>query len=406
MSSFQDETTTTSPSSSWDEEEHIEEDDESIDSDQDDASLRQEYDAWVRALDKAISGLEKKRNSLQSELNKAQSIEATSARAQLLVSNLYLFQDGAKSAMVTDWETGEEVLLELSSEFDSASSEADALFAQVRKLKRGSKVVSDLLEETADAWEILQAAKVDLTASVCDNDDGTTTIDQGRFGLVQDRLSRTSRVTKFQIPQSQEDSSSKKSSGNNSRKRKPEIGTPASNIRKLTSPGGCTVLVGRNKRGNEYLSMNIARGSDVWMHSRGCPGAHVVVFHRRGGPVPTDACLQFAADVAIFYSDLRNESKAPVSLAEPKHLQKPRNAPLGAIKVREEKGTLFGRPDRVPDYLKDAREASGQSDEYRNLDKAKHRQRTKRASKEAAAKKKKAIKAKRKQKTEQENDFY
>ena len=126
-----------------------------------------------------------------------------------------------------------------------------------------------------------------------------------------------------------------------------------------------------------------------------CSGAHVVIQNRRGGPSPTSDCIQFAADVAIFYSDFRNEKKAMVTAAEPKHLQKPRGAPLGAIKVREEWKTFVGFPDSVPHELKIAREESGQSDEYRSIDKAKHRRRTKQVAKEEREKRKKAIKEKK-----------
>ena len=121
----------------------------------------------------------------------------------------------------------------------------------------------------------------------------------------------------------------------------------------------------------------------------------MVIQNRRDGPSPTSECIQFAADLAIFYSDLRNEKKAMVTAAEPKHLQKPRGAPLGAIKVREEWKTFVGFPDSVPDELKTAREESGQSDEYRSIDKAKHRRRTKQLAKEEREKRKKAIKEKK-----------
>jgi predicted ribosome quality control (RQC) complex YloA/Tae2 family protein len=57
---------------------------------------------------------------------------------------------------------------------------------------------------------------------------------------------------------------------------------------------------------------------------------------RGGRPQPTDDYLQFAANLAMFYSDLRMEGKAPATAAEPKHLLKPKGAPLGAIKLREE----------------------------------------------------------------------
>eukprot|EP00535_Pseudo-nitzschia_heimii_P004674 CAMPEP_0197181158 /NCGR_PEP_ID=MMETSP1423-20130617/5520_1 /TAXON_ID=476441 /ORGANISM="Pseudo-nitzschia heimii, Strain UNC1101" /LENGTH=566 /DNA_ID=CAMNT_0042631353 /DNA_START=51 /DNA_END=1751 /DNA_ORIENTATION=+ len=366
-----------------------EEEEEGVDNDVDvddeaAALLVDEHDAWTRAVEKAASALEKKRASLKSELAKAEGAESTAARAQLLVSNLYLFKDGGTTtATVVDWENGgEEVELTLSGEYDSASAEADALFAQVRKLKRGSEIVADLLDETEVTRGILEGARSDLFE-----------VDRGRLELVKDRLLRTARTTGFKPPPPPSGGDDADGAGGRGggaakarRDRKPNLGSPASNVRKLLSPGGCVVLVGRNRRGNEYLSMTVARGDDVWMHSRGCPGAHVIVQNRRGSPEPTESCLAFGADLAIFYSDLRNEQKAQVTAALPKHIQKPRGAPLGAVKLREEWKTFVGFPDRVPGFLKEARDESGQSDEYRVNDKAKHRKRTSKAAAEESAK--------------------
>lgn len=390
-----------SGTSTWDEEyEYVgEEDEETLDSADENSGLMEEYKMWTKAVEKAVKALGKKRKSLESELAKAEGAEKTAARAQLLVSNLYMFQDGVKTATVNDWENdGQEVELTLDSDnYDSASAEADALFSLVRKLKRGSKIVAELLEENDSAWEILSEAKMDLESS--DSGDG---IDEGRLEIVKERLIRTSRTTKFKVPTANDSFDNKGSNrgGQNAkgrRERKPELGTPASNVRKLMSPGGCIVLVGRNRRGNEYLSMTVARGNDIWMHSRGCPGAHVIIQNRRGSPTVTDECLQFGADLAIFYSDLRNENKAEVTAAEPKHIQKPRGAPLGAVKLREEWKTFVGRPDQVPDELKEAREESGQTDEYHMFDKAKHRRRTKQVAEEDRAKKRQQQREKKNQ---------
>ncbi|KAL3925943.1 MAG: hypothetical protein SGILL_000044 [Bacillariaceae sp.] len=349
-----------------------------------------EYDLWLKAVKQAVKALKKKRKSLQSELTKAQGAEDTMQRAQLLVSNLYVFQEDSskKTATVMDWENNVEVELTLDSKYDSAAAEADALFVQARKLKRGSQVVAELLEETSSAWDVLEMAEEDLRSAMVESGDNSISIDEGRLNLVKDRLMRTSRSTKFQVPSDTDDISSKQQRNSNSpqqqqqRQRKPELGTPASNIRKLQTPAGCTIYVGRNRRGNEYLSLSLARGDDIWMHSRGCPGAHVLLCNRRGSPTVTDDCIQRAADLAIFYSDLRNEAKAAVTAALPKHIQKPRGAPLGAVKIREEWKTFVGRPDRVPSELKMAREESGQTDEYHMVDKAKHRRRTKQTAEE------------------------
>jgi predicted ribosome quality control (RQC) complex YloA/Tae2 family protein len=75
---------------------------------------------------------------LESELVKAEGVEQTVARAQLLVSNLYLFKAGVKSVTVQDWENdGVDIDLVLDPQYGTASAEADALFEKVRKLKRG-----------------------------------------------------------------------------------------------------------------------------------------------------------------------------------------------------------------------------------------------------------------------------
>ena len=373
---------------SWeqeDTEDHDEGDEEAVNDG--DALLVQEYDLWSNAVIRTVKVLEKKQASLHAEWEKAQSIEKTVARAQLLVSNLYMFPNpSVREATVQDWEKdGKEIILKLDPQYDSASAEADALFEKARKLKRGSTVIQELLEETERALETLIDAQRDL-ASACEHG---SLVDEGRLRLVQDRLQRTAKLTKFQLP-------SDSSSQQRKQQQQQRSSSPYANIRKLRSPAGCPVLVGRNRRGNEYLSFHVARGKDIWMHARGKPGAHVLIQWRRGGPEPTEACWQFAANLAIFYSDSRMERKAEVTAAEVKHLLKPRGAPMGALKVREELRVLMGRPEDVPESLKLARDESGLSDEYRTTDKAKHRRHTQQVAKQTQAKKRAEQQARRK----------
>lgn len=372
---------------SWEQEDSEDHDDVDEETGDDgDELLVQEYDLWTNAVIKTIKTLQKKQASLQAEWEKAQSVEQTVARAQLLVSNLYMFPTpSVREATIQDWENeGKEILLKLDPQYESASVEADALFEKARKLKRGSTVIQELLEETERALETLTDAQLDL-ASACEH---SSAVDEGRFRLIQDRLQRTAKLTKFQLPS--------ESSSQRRKQQQQRPSSPYDNIRKLTSPGGSPVLVGRNRRGNEYLSFQVARGKDIWMHARGKPGAHVLIQWRRGGPEPTEACWQFAANLAIFYSDSRMERKAEVTAAEAKHLLKPRGAPMGALKLREELKVLVGRPEDVPEFLKLARDKSGQSDEYRTTDKAKHRRHTQQVTKQTQAKKRAEQQAKRK----------
>lgn len=367
--------------------------------------LVEEYEKWIQAVNKAVKSLQKKEKSLRSEMQKAEQVQGYTARADLLKSNLWMFTPGVKTATVQDWEhDGASIELTLDDSYQSATDEVEALYQQVRKLKRGTQVVGPLLEKTRAALESLVEMKGDLEAA-CSAGDDEVRVDKNLLRLMQDRLIRSSRLTGFSPPFQDDQSSSRNRRNDKQRQRKPQIGTPASNIRKLQSDAGCTILVGRNRRGNEHISLSIARGDDVWMHARGTPGAHVLIQQRRGGPTATDDCLKLAANLAAFYSDARGEFKVEVTLAEPKHVQKPRGAPLGAVKLREEQRVLLGKPQDVPNELKEARAVSGLSDEYRKADKAKLRKLNRQQVAKQKQKAKQKAKKKRQEKKEAEN-FY
>jgi NFACT N-terminal and middle domains/NFACT protein RNA binding domain len=382
-----------------------------------DVSLRLEWEQWSLALENALSALEKKRNSLQQEMVKAERLESLQRRAQLLQTYRHMFTD-TTSATVQDWETGQDVVLTLdTTTYGSIGEEIDVLYAQSKKLKRGKLVVGALLDETSAEFDDLMKMKGDLDGVWFSNSEGDETlrqIDRELFLLVQNRLVASAQYNNFVPPKdinanASATSDKKRSDVSNKsvRQKNPALGAPASNIRKFTSPAGCTILVGRNRRGNEYLSLSVARGNDIWMHARNTPGAHVVLQQRRGGAVATDACWQRAADLAAFYSDARSERNVWVSAAEPKHLQKPRGAPLGAIKVREEWRVWSGHPEDVPEECKEARAVSGQSEEYRMQDKAKLRKQNRQrqlVSKEKAQRK--AQKKLKQQPEEQAGNFF
>jgi len=88
----------------------------------------EEYQKWIKAVDKTVQALEKKQKSLQNELEKAEQLQGYTARADLLKSNLYLFTPGVRTATVQDWEQdGAEVEVTLDDAHDSATDEVEAL---------------------------------------------------------------------------------------------------------------------------------------------------------------------------------------------------------------------------------------------------------------------------------------
>ncbi|KAL7535562.1 hypothetical protein ACHAWF_005202 [Thalassiosira exigua] len=390
--------------------------DERDDSDASDDSVEDSrpsplLEALARSVRSALDGLSKKTASLERELAKAQSLEETMKRANLIVANLYRLPPGTASAEVEDWEDGGRIVeLALNTkEYGSAQEEADALFASARKMKRGSKVVEELMQQSLEGAKILEDAMLDLEAM--SQNDGVALVEESLV-LIQRRLESSSKKTGFRSPKLDEsDDRAQKLQSKKTKKRNVDKVRNKPNPREMTSPSGHKVLVGRNRRDNEAICFQLSKPTDVWMHARGCPGAHVLLCVRRGSAEVTDDDLQFAADLAAFYSDARTELRAEITTAAPKHIAKPRGAPMGAVSLRQEGKTLLGRPANVSDDLKEARENSGAAwDEsgYRRLGtRAKNKKKTAAVEKAMKDKNREDARSKSKRrKRKEEQDWY
>jgi len=167
------------------------------------------HKALFRSAQSALKTMKKKTVSLERELEKAQSLEETMSRANLIISNLYRLTPGTTSMEVEDWENdGKIVELVLNTkEYSSAQEESDALFALARKMKRGSKVVEELLRNSLEAETILNDGLSSLAGSInlpedtsFDNICEKFELDEGELVLIQEKLERTSEKTGFKSP--------------------------------------------------------------------------------------------------------------------------------------------------------------------------------------------------------------
>lgn len=113
--------------------------------------------------------------------------------------------------------------------------------------------------------------------------------------------------------------------------------------RQYSSPGGFVVLVGRNNKQNDVLSHQIAKPGDVWMHVRGMPGSHTVI-RVPAGQQPEQRDLQYAADLAAWFSKGREAGKVDVIVARAEHLKKFKGAKPGQVLVTQEEANIVARP--------------------------------------------------------------
>lgn len=101
--------------------------------------------------------------------------------------------------------------------------------------------------------------------------------------------------------------------------------------RRLVSPDGMTVLVGRSAADNDVLTFKLGRPRDFWLHVAGESGSHVVVRNPDGlSRLPRDT-QRLAAGLAAGYSKARRGGRVAVHLATCGDVRKPRGLPAGKV---------------------------------------------------------------------------
>ena len=111
---------------------------------------------------------------------------------------------------------------------------------------------------------------------------------------------------------------------------------------KKTHPGldytvnGWYILVGRDANENDELLRRHVKGSDMWLHTRDCPGGYVFVKYRAGKTIPLDILLD-AGNLAVYFSKARKNGKADLYYTQVKHLRRAKNGPKGLVLPTQEK---------------------------------------------------------------------
>jgi predicted ribosome quality control (RQC) complex YloA/Tae2 family protein len=100
---------------------------------------------------------------------------------------------------------------------------------------------------------------------------------------------------------------------------------------------GFEVLIGRGAEDNDYLTFDVAKPHDVWMHvAGGTPGSHVIVRNPDKVDVPR-AVIEMAAAAAAWYSKARGSPRVEVHVCRAGDVKKPRGAPAGLVEISKYK---------------------------------------------------------------------
>jgi predicted ribosome quality control (RQC) complex YloA/Tae2 family protein len=279
-------------------------------------ALAQATHAWLRGRD-----LERRRHALQSRLEAWREREGRQAAEQEA-----LLEAAAGSE---DLQRQADALLCLAAPGKERILEAQTLYKRARKLRRSVAAITPRLEAHRQRQVWLEEALV--YAEQADQPDQLA-------GLEED-LRQWEPKTRS-APQA-------------SPRPQPKREGPAAALQplELRSPSGLSLLVGRNHRQNDWISLRQARRGDVWFHAQEMPGSHVVLKASEGLADPLDFAA--AADVAAHFSRGRGNSRVPVVMVPVEGLQRLPGAAAGTVRHRGGE-ILWGHPDRARPLLEAA----------------------------------------------------
>ena len=262
-----------------------------------------------------LDRLYNKQKKQQKELKQADNADIYKIKGELLTAYIYMIQKGMKSIEVDNFydENMAKMTIELNENL-TPSENTQKYFKKYNKLKTAKKELTEQMAISKDEIEYLE--NVLLSIENCENLEDLEDIKEELIKLGYARAPR-----KF--------------------KAKKEIDL-TTKPNKFISSDGFTILVGKNNKQNDYLTLRIADPEDIWMHTKNIPGSHVII-KCAGVEVPDNTLLE-GAMLAAYFSKGRMSSQVPVDYTMKKHVKKPSGSKPGMV-IYETNNTIYVTPE-------------------------------------------------------------
>ncbi|WP_409227419.1 Rqc2 family fibronectin-binding protein [Gudongella sp. SC589] len=284
--------------------------------------VRQKSASLRKILGNKLERAQNKLSKQKEELLNSRDREKFKIYADLLQSNLHRIQRGSDHVVLENFY--DENLNELKVPLDpkiSPAENAQRYYKKYGKLKTANQLLMEQIPETEAEISYIEHVLVSL--------DNATDVTE--LGEIKDELIIEGYIQR------------------RSMKNKNKRGKLTGPLRFFSSDG-FEILVGRNNRQNEILTMKTAKKEDIWLHTKGIPGSHVII-KTEGKHVP-DRTLHEAGTLAAFYSKGRNSGSVEVDYTMKKYVRKPKDGKTGLVVYENQKTIVASPSPAIVDLLK------------------------------------------------------
>ena len=255
-----------------------------------------------------------KQKKIEKELRDADNADEFKVKGELLTSYIYMIQKGMESVEVANFYNPNYSNIRIALNKNLTPSEnAQKYFKKYNKLKTAKIELTSQIAICNEEIEYLE--NIMLGIENCEN---LEELDDIKDELI--KLGYAKAPFRY--------------------KAKKDI-DPTTKPNQFTSSDGFTILVGKNNKQNDYLTLRIADPEDLWMHTKNIPGSHVII-KCAGKEVPDNTLLE-AATLAAYFSKARLSSQVPVDYTMKKNVKKPSGSKPGMV-IYETNSTIYVTP--------------------------------------------------------------
>lgn len=277
--------------------------------------LRHRGAALRKLLHNNIERCEKKLALYAQAIGAEESMERDRRYGELLTGSLHALKGNAEQAVVMDYyaDPPAPVLIPMD-KLLSPGANAQRYFRKYQKAKAARDMALTLQAQTAEELAYLEGQLDNLQKCTGENELSEIGEELREQGYIRADKARRKNTQKL----------------------------PASKPLHYIASDGTDIYVGKNNRQNDLLTLKLAAGEDIWLHTKEIPGSHVIL--KSASPSP-QALLE-AAMLAAYYSRARGGVNVPVDYTPRKYVKKPSGAKPGMVIYTTNK-TAYVTPDEA-----------------------------------------------------------
>lgn len=255
----------------------------------------------LRLLANHADRLSRKIANQQAELSACAERDTLRIKGDLLSANMYAIQKGETSVKLQNFY--DENLAELEIALDPAltpQQNAQKYYKNYRKAKTAEEKLTEQIGLAQTELTYIDSVFESLALAENERDLNEIRAELAEQGYVRRRAGKKNQ-------------------------KQPALSAPL----KFKTSDGFTVLVGRNNRQNDKLTMKDANNNDIWFHTKNIPGSHTVLV--TDGKAPTETAMEEAAVLAAQHSRAKDSAQVPVDYTQIRYVSKPQGAKPGMV---------------------------------------------------------------------------